>query len=114
MRASMEHLRSTFAFSQRRACGLIGVAVSTCRYQSLRNDEQLRGQQLRGQLVELARERPRQKSTSDGPTTVIPRECPVALSIGKNACRLVFQLESPLLSYPFGASRASMSVTRVA
>ena len=43
-----------YAFSERRACRLLTVAVSSYRYQSRRSDEGLR---LR--LVELAREKPR-------------------------------------------------------
>lgn len=54
MKASVEHLRSTFAFSQRRACGLIGLAVSTFRYRAASDDTA-----LRARLIELARERPR-------------------------------------------------------
>jgi len=54
MKASVEHLRSTFAFSQRRACGLIGLAVSTFRYRTIGDDTA-----LRTRLIELARERPR-------------------------------------------------------
>jgi len=54
MKASVEHLRTTFAFSQRRACQLIGLAVSTFRYRAIADDTA-----LRTRLVELARERPR-------------------------------------------------------
>ena len=54
MKASVEHLRSTYAFSERRACGLVGVAVSTYRYRPTRDDSV-----LRERLMELARERPR-------------------------------------------------------
>jgi putative transposase len=54
MKAAIEQVREQYAFSQRRACGLLRVAVSTYRYQSQRNDEA-----LRTQLVELAREKPR-------------------------------------------------------
>jgi putative transposase len=43
-----------YAFSQRRACALLLLAVSSYRYQSVRSDES-----LRGQLMALARERPR-------------------------------------------------------
>jgi len=42
------------AFSQRRACGLVMLAVSSYRYESRRSDEP-----LRTKLVELAREKPR-------------------------------------------------------
>jgi hypothetical protein len=47
-------VREEYAFSQRRACGLVTVAVSSYRYQSRRSDEP-----LRTRLVELAREKPR-------------------------------------------------------
>ena len=47
-------MREEYAFSQRRACGLVTVAVSSYRYQSRRSDEP-----LRTRLVELAREKPR-------------------------------------------------------
>ena len=43
-----------YAASERRVCGLLGMAVSSCRYQTKRSDER-----LRSQLVELAREKPR-------------------------------------------------------
>ncbi len=47
-------MRGEYAFSQRRACGLVRMAVSSCRYPSRRSDEA-----LRTQLVELARSKPR-------------------------------------------------------
>jgi len=47
-------MESECAFSLRRACGLMLLAVSTFRYRSRRNDEP-----LREKLVELAREKPR-------------------------------------------------------
>ena len=47
-------MRGEYAFSQRRACGLMTMAVSRYRYQSRRCDEP-----LRTRLVELAREKPR-------------------------------------------------------
>lgn len=50
----MQHLRDSFEVSERHACELIGIAVSTFRYQSQRSDEE-----LRKQLVALAREKPR-------------------------------------------------------
>jgi len=53
-KAAIEQLQSEYAFSQRRACGLLLVAAGTFRYQSGRNDEP-----LRSRLVQLARERPR-------------------------------------------------------
>jgi putative transposase len=43
-----------FLVSQRRICGLMGVAESSCRYVSRKNDEA-----LRVRLVEAAREKPR-------------------------------------------------------
>jgi putative transposase len=54
MKAAVEHVQQQYAFSQRRACRLLMVAVSSCRYQARRSDEN-----LREQLVELAREKPR-------------------------------------------------------
>ena len=50
----MQHLRDTFQVSERHACELIGMAVSSFRYRSQRSDEA-----LREQLVALAREKPR-------------------------------------------------------
>jgi putative transposase len=47
-------MRSDYAFSERRACSLLMLAVSSYRYESRRSDEP-----LRSQLVELAREKPR-------------------------------------------------------
>ena len=47
-------MRGEYAFSERRACGLMTMAVSSYRYQSRRSDEP-----LRTRLVELAREKPR-------------------------------------------------------
>ncbi len=54
MKAAVEHLQQQYAFSQRRACGLLMVAVSSCRYQPRHSDEE-----LRIRLAELAREKPR-------------------------------------------------------
>ena len=54
MKAAIEHLRTSYAFSERRACHLLELAVSTHRYRPTRDDSK-----LREQLVELARERPR-------------------------------------------------------
>jgi len=54
MKASVEHVQEQYAFSQRRACKLLSVAVSSCRYQARNSDEE-----LRTRLVELAREKPR-------------------------------------------------------
>ena len=47
-------MREEYAFSERRACGLVELAVSSYRYQPKRSDEP-----LRTRLVELAREKPR-------------------------------------------------------
>jgi len=54
LKAAVGQVREEYAFSQRRACGLVTLAVSSYRYQSQRSDEP-----LRTQLVELAREKPR-------------------------------------------------------
>jgi putative transposase len=54
LKAAVEQVREEYAFSQRRACGLVTVAVSSYRYQTRRSDEP-----LRSKLVELAREKPR-------------------------------------------------------
>src|ERR1700677_696957 len=54
MKAAVEQVRQEYAFSQRRACGLLTMAVSSYRYQGRRSDEG-----LRQRLVELAREKPR-------------------------------------------------------
>src|SRR5215472_16286337 len=54
MKAAVEQLQQQYAFSQRRACSLLMVAVSSCRYQARHSDEE-----LRVRLVELAREKPR-------------------------------------------------------
>ena len=45
----------TFGVSERRACGLLGVERSSCRYEKKRD----RNQELRDKLVGLAHERPR-------------------------------------------------------
>ena len=47
-------MRGEYAFSERRACRLMTMAVSSYRYQTTRSDEP-----LRTRLVELAREKPR-------------------------------------------------------
>jgi len=47
-------MRSEYAFSVRRSCALMLLAVSTYRYRSRRNDGR-----LRDRLLELAREKPR-------------------------------------------------------
>jgi len=54
LKAAVEQVRQEYAFSQRRACGLMLLAVSSYRYRTRRSDEP-----LRTQLVELAREKPR-------------------------------------------------------
>ena len=54
MKASVEQVGEQFAFSERRACGLLLVPVSSFRYQPQHSDEA-----LRERLVELAREKPR-------------------------------------------------------
>jgi putative transposase len=54
MKAAVEQMRSGYAFSERRACGLLAVAVSSHRYETRRQDEA-----LRTKLVELARAKPR-------------------------------------------------------
>jgi putative transposase len=53
-RADASWLRSKYAASQRRVCGLIGIAVASYYYRTTRSDEP-----LRTRLVELAREKPR-------------------------------------------------------
>ena len=42
MKAAVEHVQQEFAFSQRRACGLLRVAVSSVRYEARHSDEDLR------------------------------------------------------------------------
>jgi putative transposase len=54
MKASVEHLRKDYAFSERRACRLLEMAVSTFRYHPASKDDG-----LRERLQALARERPR-------------------------------------------------------
>ncbi len=54
MKAAVEHLKEDFAFSERRACQVLRLPVSTFRYRSVRCDAG-----LRQKLVELAREKPR-------------------------------------------------------
>jgi putative transposase len=53
-RADADWLRVTYVVSERRVCGLMGMAVTTYRYRSQRTDEP-----LRRRLVELARSKPR-------------------------------------------------------
>ncbi len=54
MKAAVEQLRESFAFSERHACQLMGLAVSTFRYRKRCEDGM-----LREQLVSLTREKPR-------------------------------------------------------
>ena len=54
MKAAVEQVRSEYAFSERRACGVLEVPVSSFRYEPRTDDVA-----LREQLVELAREKPR-------------------------------------------------------
>ena len=54
LKAAVGQVCQEYAFSQRRACGLLTMAVSSYRYESRRSDEG-----LPGRLVELAREKPR-------------------------------------------------------
>ena len=53
-RADADWLRSKYAASQRRVCGLMGIAVASYYYRTTRSDEP-----LRTRLVELARSKPR-------------------------------------------------------
>ena len=53
-RSDARWLLSKYAASERRVCGLMGMAVSSYRYEKQRRDEP-----LRTKLVELAREKPR-------------------------------------------------------
>jgi putative transposase len=54
LKAAIGQMKQEYAFSERRACGLVMVAVSTYRYETRQADEA-----LRAKLVELAREKPR-------------------------------------------------------
>src|SRR3989304_2374596 len=54
LKAAVGQVRQEYAFSERRACGLMEMAVSSYRYRTRRSDEG-----LRARLVELAREKPR-------------------------------------------------------
>jgi hypothetical protein len=54
LKAAIEQVQQEYAFSERRACRLMTMAVTTYRYRSRRTDEP-----LRTKLVELAREKPR-------------------------------------------------------
>jgi len=54
LKATVGQMREKYAFSERRACGVLRMAVASYRYESKRSDEP-----LRTKLVELAREKPR-------------------------------------------------------
>jgi len=54
LKATVGQMREKYAFSERRACRVMGMAATTYRYRSQRRDEP-----LRTKLVELAREKPR-------------------------------------------------------
>ncbi len=54
LKAAIEQVRQDYAFSERHACCVMMLAVSTYRYKSKCSDEP-----LRTKLVELAREKPR-------------------------------------------------------
>jgi putative transposase len=55
MRTDVNHLLETFPTKERRACGLLGLAVSTYRYRSKRASDE----PLRAKLISLAREKTR-------------------------------------------------------
>ena len=54
LKATVGQVLEKYAFSERRACRLMTLAVTTYRYRSQGSDEP-----LRTKLVELAREKPR-------------------------------------------------------
>ena len=54
LKAAIEQMQQDHAFSERRACRLMTLAVSSYRYETRRSDEPLRTKR-----VELAREKPR-------------------------------------------------------
>jgi putative transposase len=54
MKAAVEHVQAKYAFTERRACRLLLVPVSSYRYKPRNRDED-----LRERLVALAREKPR-------------------------------------------------------
>ncbi len=54
MKASVEQIRKEFAFSERRACRLVGLPVNTFRYRPSDRNEA-----LRKKLIEIAREQPK-------------------------------------------------------
>jgi len=51
-KAAIGQIQQDYAFSERRACGLMTMAVSSYRYETKRSDEP-----LRTKLMELAREK---------------------------------------------------------
>ena len=59
MKASVEHVATKFAFTERRACHLLRVPISSYRYQPRLHDDGQHDDGLRERLVALARERPR-------------------------------------------------------
>jgi hypothetical protein len=52
LKAVIGQIRQDYAFSERRACGVMTMAVSSYHYETTRSDEP-----LRARLVELAREK---------------------------------------------------------
>ena len=54
MKAAVEQIHTRFAFSERRACGLLRLAVNTFRYQATK-----RNADLRERLIQIARDKPR-------------------------------------------------------
>jgi putative transposase len=54
MKAAVEQIREQFAFSERRACGLMQMAVNTFRYRKADHNAG-----LRERVIEIAREKPR-------------------------------------------------------
>jgi putative transposase len=54
LKAAIEQVQQEYAFSERRACRMLTMVVTTYRYRSQRTDEP-----LRTRLVELARDKPR-------------------------------------------------------
>jgi putative transposase len=54
MKASVEHIREKFAFTERRACRSLPIPASSFRYKPRQNDSSLRERQIAS-----AREKPR-------------------------------------------------------
>jgi putative transposase len=54
MKASVEHIREKFAFTERRACRLLLVSISSYRYKPRQSNDA-----LRERLIAMAREKPR-------------------------------------------------------